>query len=469
MVATFSVTFFVLCKLRHDRYQTYAFDLGTYDQSVWLLSRFRAFNTVRGLNVFGHHMNLILVVLAPFYRLGGGPMLLLLVQVVAQAFGGVAIYLLARDRLADRWLALVLAAALLLNPTYQFLTWEFFHPDALAVAPLLFAYWAARAHRWRWFVVAAVLAVACKEDVALAVAALGIAIALHGTRKIGVVIATIAGAWYLVTTRVLMPVALGGLSPFYYSYFGDLGSSFPQVLWNALVRPGKVLDLATRPDRVSYYRMMFVPMALIPAASLRTLLVAGPMLAVNALTTFPYARDYRFHYSALVVAGGMLATVEGIARLGRTARVREFLVGLVAATTLASTVAWGPSPISVKFRTGYWPLWHDARVETMREAIALLPSDAAVSAIFFLVPHLTHRPEIYNFPEPWKAVTWGVNGEHLRDPGRVQWLLIDRRQFGEYDRRLVDLLLEREFVPRLDKDDILVAQRVVPGGPLVVG
>src|SRR5919202_1952187 len=109
--------------------------------------------------------------------LGAGPEFLLAVQVAAQASGAVAVYLLARDRLADRWLGVVLAAVLLLNPTYQFLAWEFFHPDALAVAPVLFAYWAARAQRWRWFAVAAVLAVACKEDVALVVAAMGVVIA----------------------------------------------------------------------------------------------------------------------------------------------------------------------------------------------------------------------------------------------------------------------------------------------------
>jgi len=66
-----------------------------------------------------------------------------------------------------RWVGVALAAVLLLNPTYQWLMWEFFHPDALSIAPLLFAYWAARERRWGWFAVAGGLAIACKEDVAL--------------------------------------------------------------------------------------------------------------------------------------------------------------------------------------------------------------------------------------------------------------------------------------------------------------
>src|SRR5438552_15178235 len=103
--------------------------------------------------------------------MGAGPILLLVVQVLAQASGAIAIFLLARDLLHSRWAGVALAASLLLNPTYQRLPWEFFHPDAVAIAPLLVAYWAARNGRWRWFTVPAILAVICNEDVALAVAA----------------------------------------------------------------------------------------------------------------------------------------------------------------------------------------------------------------------------------------------------------------------------------------------------------
>ena len=149
--------FWRLPLLRHDRFQTFGFDLGIYDQGVWLLSQFRdPFVTVRGLDIFGHHMNVILLAIAPLYRLGGGVEVLLGVQLVAQASGAIAMFLLGRDVLRSRWCGVALAVALLLNPTYQWLMWEFFHPDAVAIGPLLFAYWAARQQRWGWFAVAAV-------------------------------------------------------------------------------------------------------------------------------------------------------------------------------------------------------------------------------------------------------------------------------------------------------------------------
>src|SRR4051812_39506613 len=55
-VALWVIVFFRVASLRHDRYGTFGFDLGIYDQATWLLAFFhRPFITVRGLDVFGHH------------------------------------------------------------------------------------------------------------------------------------------------------------------------------------------------------------------------------------------------------------------------------------------------------------------------------------------------------------------------------------------------------------------------------
>src|SRR5262245_5737755 len=273
--------FFRLPMLRHERFGTFGFDLGIYDQGVWLLSQLRdPFVTVRGLDLFGHHMNPFLLVLAPFYRLGFGVQFLLLVQVLAQASGAVALFLLGRDVLRSRWCGVALAVALLLNPTYQWLMWEFFHPDAVAIGPLLFAYWAARERRWGWFTVAAVIALLCKEDVALAVVVLGLLVAfrirsdrvriaaglavvlfaaslpavvevdgdgifvvaaavgaaglviLLGPRRdwrIGAAIALLAAAWFLLATQILIP-HFNGVGRFYDAFFGpELGATPSEI------------------------------------------------------------------------------------------------------------------------------------------------------------------------------------------------------------------------------------------------
>ena len=462
MVAVWSVTFILLGALRHKHFSTYGFDLGIYDQGIWLLSRFRdPFVTVRGLDLFGHHMNVILLFLVPFYWLGAGPIFLLVVQVVAQACGTIAVYLLARDRLGERWPAVALSSILLLHPTYQFIAWEYFHPDALAIPLLLFAYWAARAKRWGWFAVTAVLAAACKEDVALALVALGILIAFRGERRIGAIVAAAATGWFLVATRMLLPF-FNGIGPFYDSLFGEFGETPTEVVGHVVTHPDDFVDVATEPDRMSYYRMLLAPVAFLPLAALPTLLIGLPMLGVNILSTLPYLRDFKYHWSALVLAAIVLATVEAIAYLARTATVRAFLIGLVVATSLASTVAWGPSPISTKYKSGYWPFGPDARRLTKVEALKVVPDGAPTSAVYLFVPQLSHRTKIYEFPVPWKPINWGVDGENLHDPALVQWIVLDRQLLNADDKRMIEELFAREFAVRFDKDDIVVAQRVAP-------
>ncbi len=460
MIVVWSFVFIRLSWERHVRFATFGFDLGVYDQVIWLFSRFKEpFMTIRGLHFWGFHGNYALVLLAPFYWLGAGPLFLLVVQVAAQASGAIAIYLLARDRLADRWLAAGMAGVLLLNPTYQYLVWEFFHPDALAIAPFLFAYWAARAGRWRWFTVAAVLAVACKEDVALSMAVLGLLIVLWGNRRVGAIVLGAAAAWFALVTRVILP-QVNGIKAFYDTFFGEFGSSPLEVAKNVVLHPGRAYDTATLPDRMSYYQMMFAPVGFLCFASIRTLLIAAPMLAINVLSTFPYQREIRYHYAALVLVGIILATVEAVAFLGRTPPLKRFLVGLLLASSLASTVAWGPSPISVKYHSGLWAQGPDPRRDAKQAAVDMVPSDESVSAIYYLVPHLSRRVSIYEFPVPWMPVNWGVDGENLHDPAEVRWLVLDRTLLSTDDEALVNHLLSREFVVRFDQDDIVVAQRV---------
>ena len=460
-IAVWSVTLDRLATLRHDRFGTFGFDLGIYDQATWLLSRARdPFMTVRGLEAFGHHVNGILLLLAPFYRFGAGPHFLLFVQVAAQASGACAVFLLARDRLDDRWLACALGVVYLLHPTSQWLVWEFFHPDAVSIGPLLFAYWAARERRWQWFAVAAVLAAMCKEDVALVLVVIGLLIAFRGDRRIGLGVSAISLGWYVIATRVVIPWQ-NGIGPFYDSFFGTLGSTPTEVGFNVVRHPGATWDVLRHKDRANYLWNMLGPLAFVPLLSPSTFAIALPMLAVDLLTSFPYARNAHFHYSALVLVGLVIATVEGVARLP-TIQLRRGLVGVLVVTSLAASVAAGPLPISREYRKGWWPLHSDPRQATNEAAIRAVPADAAVSASYIYVPHLAHRARIYEFPVPWRNINWGVRGENLDDPAGVSWIVVNRQLLDTDAQGVLKMLLAYEFAVRIDQDGIVVAQRIHP-------
>ena len=455
-------TFVWLGALRHHRFATFGFDLGIYDQATWLLAHghLDGMITVRGLRVFGHHVNPVLFAYAPAYRLGAGVEVLLVTQVVAQAAAALVCFAIGVERLGDRRLALGPALALLANPTWQWLTWEFFHPEVLAGTALLGAWWAALHRRWGWFAGAVVLAVACREDVALATAVLGLVVAGRGERRVGLATTAASLGWYLVATRVIL-VWGNGTGPFYETYFTDLGDGPGAVLRTVLTRPWEPLGLAVRPDRLAYLGRMLGPFAFLPVAGPVGLAPAAPALVVNLLSSFPYTRELTYHYQALVVPALAIATVEAVARLRRRGRPVAAATAVVAvlAAAAATSVAWGPSPLGTRFRTGIWPLEADPRQPARERAVRLVPAAAPVSATYTFVPHLTHRRAVYEFPNPWRTVNWGVRGEGAHDPRTVRWLVADRSTLRPGDRALLERLLARSFRVVQDRDGIVVARR----------
>jgi Predicted membrane protein (DUF2079) len=120
MITLFVGSFVWLTWLTHARFGTFGFDLGIFDQGVWLLSRFRdPFVTIRGLPLFGDHASYILVLIAPLYWIGANPRLLLLLQVVALAIPAASVYLIGIRRLGSPLAGLSVAAAYLAFPALQ--------------------------------------------------------------------------------------------------------------------------------------------------------------------------------------------------------------------------------------------------------------------------------------------------------------------------------------------------------------
>src|SRR3954470_3235340 len=149
----------------HQGYGTSAFDVGLYDQGLWLLSRFKApFVTLMGRNMFGDHTSFTLLFLVPLYWVHPDPSTLLVVQALVLALAAVPVYLLALRRIGSVIIATVLAGAFLLHPALAQSNMENYHPDSFIVLFVAIAIFAAIESKDRLFVVAAVLALLTMED-----------------------------------------------------------------------------------------------------------------------------------------------------------------------------------------------------------------------------------------------------------------------------------------------------------------
>jgi hypothetical protein len=155
-----------------------------------------------------------------------------------------------------------------------------------------------------------------------------------------------------------------------------------------------------------------------------------------------------------------IAAVEGAARLWRFRHVRQVLVPWLLVCAYVSHVAWSPSPISAN--EAVWATPRE-RHGAMRAALDLVPDDAAVTATFALSPHIAHREQLYDWPNPWIPAYWGNDDERrLPDPTEIEYLLVDRLHVGADHRPLFDSLIAPggDYEVVYEADDVIVARRV---------
>ena len=305
---------------------------------------------------------------------------------------------------------------------------------------------------------------ACKEDVALAVAVLGVVLAMRGARlplgraararrppltaetrtqrRAGLLTAAAAGAWFLFASKVVIPLRNDHAPPFYESYFPALGASLGEILRNLVLHPSRALGLLGRPRVPDYALKMLGPVGFVlPFLGPLGFLVAGPRLGVNLLVEVQDGATIKSQYASLPIVGLFLGVVEGIALLRRRPPLlRAAAVWLVGCAMIGSHL-YGLAPFSRDFDQGVWSDTPRHNVAELDQALATVPPLGGVAASWNVVTHFTHRPIVYEFPNPWVSSNYGPTGNDVGDPTTVDWIVVEHSALGDKEEALLARLL----------------------------
>ncbi len=452
--ATYAVYFARLTIRHHNGFGTAGFDIGLYDQGLWLLSRFRSpFVTIMGRNLFGDHSSFILLPLVPFYWFGAGASFLLAVQSIALGSTAIPVYLTVRRLLSSRWAACGLAIAFLLQPSLAWTNAENFHPDSLVAPLLMTGIWAMVARRWRLFLLFGVLATLVKEDTLLVIVPLGLYAWVRfgreaappmsdedgagvvrrwheGRNRAGLILAGWSLLWTgfsLVLLRTLNSV--GSLNAWRIPFGGPKGvieTAFkqPDLLWDYLVKgidyPGESPDNR----RMWYLWKLFSPVVFLIARAPLECCLFALVVGLNIISNFFYQYNIEYHYTVIILPGLFFATTMAITRIRRL-RWRRMAIAGVAASCLWTGYLWGPSPLSA--RPSPWSTDRAPWVVEGRALLRQVPPDVPLSVFYGYVPHIAHRVEVYQFPVPWRDSYYRLPGDEtaqirpLRD--RIDWVI----------------------------------------------
>ncbi len=417
--------------------RTHAYDLAVFDQLIWNTAHGRLFETsFAPYNYLGDHFQPVLILFVPIYWLGGGAQALLGAQALVSGLAAIALYEAARALRLHPVLAASAAVTYLLNPyLHRALAFDF-HPETMLALPAFAALSAFAGGRIRLGVALALSLLLFKEDAVFVTLALAGCAATLGRRRPALAVASVALLSTVLVVGWLMPHARDGYPSHLAARYTVLGGREGlSALAFMAQHPSEAVRVLAQPGRTEP-GVQFVAAAPWVLLAPWQALALSPGLALTLLSSHAPQRTLDLHYAVEMVPVAALAGLFACRRLARSLPVPS-VAALILLSTVLATLALSPVSPSARSGAGQGKATH---VRAVEEAIALVPSDAAVSAQSNLAPRLAHRQQLWVFPGWWEEADWVlVDGEGGSDS--------DFRAALESVRRTYRLAYEADGAP----------------------
>ncbi|HIK26842.1 MAG: DUF2079 domain-containing protein [Oscillatoriaceae bacterium SKW80] len=392
IISTAALIFFACSSLRHALFQSGAFDLGIFDQAIYLISIGEVpISSFTGFHILGDHAAWILYPLALLYKISANVHWLFAVQALSLALGALPTWHLARVAGLSESTATTVAVIYLLYPLVFNLNLFDFHPEVIALPCLLGAILAAQLNKIGWFCVAIALILSCKAVLALTVAAMGIWLFFFEKKRACGIIALFTGvAWFLIATQIIIPFFGGEVAAIsrHFPRYSYLGNSFPEMAKNILLHPWlvsrKIFSFAT----LEYLLLLTAPLILLlsPRAAL---IGAIPTLVLNILSENSTQRNLVQQYSLPILP---FLLVTAIANLSQSS---HFLFLVSKKINLNYFIFfWSLIAFLILGKYGYFASNYLKSLDNWqatREAIAQITTKGGVLTTHEIAPHLSTR------------------------------------------------------------------------------
>ena len=443
VTCAFALILFGCSASRHILFQSTAFDLGIFDQAIYLISQGTSpISSLMGFHILGDHAAFIFYPLALLYLIHPSVYWLFAVQGLVLASGAVFTVYVALDRGLKADIAIALSGVYLLYPLIFNINLFDFHPEVIAVPALLGAILAARWGQIGWFCLAILIVLACKAVLSLTVVAMGVWLLVFEKKRWCGAIAIFAGvSWFLMSTQVIIPFFSGreAAAVGRYSY---LGNSVGGIAQNILLNPGLVFGKILSLANLGYLVLLFTPIAWgLSLASIKPLIGAIPCIALNILADYQAQKDLVYQYSLPALPFLILAVISSLAVGKGWLHDKRAIISwsLVTFLLLAKFTYFGGGYLE------YIDTW-----QATNQAISQIQTQGGVLTTAEIVPHLSHRPLI-------KFTNADAPPEDFKE---FDYVLLNARHPGwasnsEFARNLVaNLQKAPEFSLKYQQDDV---------------
>jgi uncharacterized membrane protein len=384
MIGISALILFLCSSLRHILFQSTAFDLGIFDQAIYLISQgLPPISSFMGYHILGDHAAYIMYPIALLYKIYPSVYWLFIIQAIALAIGALPTWYLAIQAGLKTSQATAMAAAYLLYPVVFNVNLFDFHPEVMAIPALLAAVWYARQGKFGWFCASIIFILGCKAVLSFTVAAMGVWLLVFEKRRwCGTVAICAAVAWFVTSSQLIIPFFSGreAAAVGRYSY---LGNSVLEIAQNLFLKPGLVFGKLFSADNLGYLPLLLAPVIWgLSWVGIQPLVGAIPCVALNLLADYQPQKDLVHQYSLPALPFLLLAVISTLAAgKGWFQNQRAIVLwSLVTFVLLAKFTYFGGKYLE---SLDTW--------QTTREAIALVDSKGSVLTSTKIAPHLSHR------------------------------------------------------------------------------
>jgi uncharacterized membrane protein len=411
---------------RLDGLGTPAYDLGFFQQVVWHVATTGDWVSSFHIGSFlGLHFSPVLAIPAALQSVVGfDPRVLSLIHAIGIGALVPATFLFLRAAYRPSRLASAVAAGIAIGlPVWATTQWVIradFHPELAGVVLATLAGWAGLTGRPRAMWLLAAMACLTREDLAYAVAVVGLIVAVRGTARMRMhgrclVIASVV--WGAVVVGVVMPWIRDGSPSDTADYYRWLGDGLT-VLTAPFRIPEEIIAALARPAPWFVVAGMLVAVGGMPLWRPAWLLILVPPLGLLLLSGHAPQAAIIYQYPLLLVVPLLVATaMSGRRALAVVARSRRRVRGRPtawrpswarAATAVVVTLVAVTPAVIVGFNQGTIPpfSWRDpalvdrpGAIERLNAIAAGVPDDAALVADETLVPPLAARPSVRRLTE----------------------------------------------------------------------
>jgi uncharacterized membrane protein len=381
----FFIAYFTLSVVRHNHFGS-GYDLGIVDQAVWEYSNFNIpITTVQSYSfssLLTDHVEIIYAILSPFYWIWSDARMLILLQSLLIALSGIPIFLLAKKRKVNINIAYSILISYLAFYGIQNAVWADVHSIVFGASFLSWLIYFLETKRNRLSVLAFLLAILSKENIAGLTAVIGIVYFIISRRKIGLYMTFASIGYLFLVFGVYFPhFTLDG-----YRYKSNMGlaSNF---------NPYYMIDSKLKEQVFTYSFLWFgflpilSPLILIPAiADLYSYFV----LANHIKAGHELVQHYRVTLAVLM----MWPTIIAISKykLLNKKWMAVYLLFFACIVQYALHL-----PLSYLSKSWFW--MEPKSVTNINKVINYLPSNVSVVSQNNITPHISHRNPIFTlFP-----------------------------------------------------------------------